>query len=125
MRSASRSLSTRSTAAESCAGLIDDVVDAASETAFVLAERTRHRGLDARRQDCGELARRAPELVDVALRARQQRAQVGARRLDGRNAPLAQLADAAEGRLARVPQWIVLRVFGVHRAPRRDRAKRR
>jgi len=27
---------------------------------------------------------------------------------------LPHLADAAQGRLARVPQWIVLNVFGVH-----------
>ena len=102
--------------------LIDDVIEPAAETALVLAERARHCRLDARRQDGRELARRAPQLVDVALRARQQRAQIGARGLVGRKAPLAQLADAAQGRLARVPQWILLRVFGVHCAPLVTRA---
>ena len=98
-------------------GLIDDVVDAPTEAALVLAQGARDCGLDARRQQRGELARRAAELVDVALGARQQRAQVGARGLARRGAALAQLADAAQGRFARVPEWIVLRVLGVHRAP--------
>ena len=80
-------------------------------------ERARDGGLDARRQDRGELARRAPQLVHVPLGAREQRAQVGTRRLARADASLAQFADAAQGRLARVAQWIVLRVFGVHRAP--------
>ena len=97
--------------------LIDDMIQSAAETALVLSERARHCRLDAGRQDGGELARRAPQLVDVALRARQQRAQIGACGLVGRKAPLAQLADAAQSRLARVPQWILLRVFGVHCAP--------
>ena len=104
--------------------LIDDRVEPAAETALVLAQGARDGRLDARRQDRRELARRAPQLVDVALRARQQRAQVGACGLVGAKVPLAQLADAAQGRLARVPQWILLRVFGVH-APPRDGAKRR
>ena len=117
MRSASRSLSTRSIAARERAVLIDDEVEAPAEAALVLAERARHRRLHARRQDRRELAGGAPQLVDVPLRAREQRAQVGAGRLVRREAPLAQLADAAQGRLARVPQWIVLRIFGVHRAP--------
>ena len=116
MRSASRSLSTRSIAAPS-ARSGRHVVEAPAKAALVLAERARHGGLDARRQDRRQLAGRAPQLVHVAFRAREQGAQIGACRLGWRRAPLAQLADAAQGRLARVPQWIVLRVFGVHRAP--------
>ena len=81
MRSASRSPSTRSTAAASCPSAIDDRVEPPAEAALVLAQRARDGGLDARRQDRRELARRAPQLVDVALRARQQRAQIGARGL--------------------------------------------
>ena len=117
MRSASRSPSTRSTAAASCAALVEHLVEPAAEAALVLAQRARDGGLDARRQDRRELARRAPQLVDVSLRAREQRAQVGPGRLARGDAALPHLADAAQGRLARVPQWIVLRVFGVHRAP--------
>ena len=98
-------------------GLIEHLVEAAAEAALVLAERASHGGLDARRQDRRELARRAPELVDVALRAREQRAQVGPAGSLGAEAALPHLADAAQGRLARVPQWIVLNVFGVHELP--------
>ena len=117
MRSASRSPSTRSTAAASVAGLVEHLVDPAAQTALVLAQRACHRGLHAGRQDGGELARGATQLVDVPLRACEQRAQVGARRLARADAALAQFADAAQGCLARVPQWIVLRVFGVQSSP--------
>jgi uncharacterized membrane protein (UPF0127 family) len=97
--------------------LVENRVEAASEAALVLAERTGHSCLDARRQDRGELARRATQLVDVALGASEQRAEIGTRGLGGAEIPLSHLADAAQGRLARVPQWIVLTVLGVHVAP--------
>ena len=60
----------------------------------------------------------------MPLRAHEERAQVGARRLARAQIALPHLADAAQGRLARVPQWIVLNVFGVHEPPC-DGAKRR
>ena len=117
MRSASRSPSTRATAADSPPVWSTTWSSRRPRSALVLAERTRDGGLDARGQDRGELAGRAAQLVDVALRAREQRPQIGACGLARRGAPLSQLADAAQRRLARIAQWIVLRVLGIHRAP--------
>ena len=53
----------------------------------------------------------------MPFRARQQRTQIGAGGLARAEVALPHLADAAQGRLARVPQWIVLSVLGVHVPP--------
>ena len=117
MRSASRSRSTRSTAAVSCAALVEDVIEPTPEAALVLAQRTRDGGLDARRQDAprarwpsAAARRRAARSAPAACAGQDRRARSA-------ETPLPHLADAAQGRLARVPQWIVLRVLGVHCAP--------
>ena len=102
--------------------LAEHLVEPAAEPALVLAQRARDRGLDARRQDRCELARGTPQLVDVPFRPHQQRAQVRTGGLARAQTALAHLADAAEGRLARVPQRIVLDVLGVHVPPLRRQA---
>ena len=97
--------------------LVEHRVEPAAEAALVLAESARDGRLDAGGQDRCELARGTAQLVDVSLRARQQGAQVGTGGLAGAEIALPHLADAAQGRLARVPQWIVLSVLGVHEPP--------
>ena len=75
--------------------MIEHLVETATEPALVLAQGACDRRLDAGRQDRRELAGGAPQLVDVALRAREQRSQVGAGRLIGAQVALSHLADAA------------------------------